>query len=76
MEIVIARILNDWKTECNLNETFRFKYERKSKKLMIFASRIGGLIGGGGELFNKYNQILKDEGVDEIEFVEVNSYEI
>lgn len=70
----IRKILKAWKDESGATRIIQFQY--KNGILEIFTSQPGWLIGKGGALVYKYEQILKKELHDfkNLKFIETDYY--
>ena len=54
----VEHILKNWKHESKHGGVIQYKYSYGEKKLTLFASRPGVLIGAHGRLVEKYKKIL------------------
>lgn len=55
----ICKLLSQWVTEAGIKEPLLIRYDRKRKKLVIYTTKPGFLIGNHGEIINKYSELLK-----------------
>jgi hypothetical protein len=75
MNEYIIPILKQWKNEASVEEEVSFKLYYSYRKLIIYSSKIGYLIGEGGIYASKYLNILKKELLEDnlqIEFEEID----
>lgn len=75
----ICKILGRWKKEASVEDALLITYDYDKKKLIIYTTRPGYLIGRGGERIKRYSELLRNElrikfgvsnGDDFIELVE------
>lgn len=55
----ICKLLSQWATEAGVKEPLLIRYDRERKKLIIYTTKPGYLIGYHGEIINKYSELLK-----------------
>lgn len=72
----IIRIFAAWKKEAGVTTPVLYKFDRKKKKIIIYSTRPGLLIGYHGRLYDKYLKLLQEDSLGKtyaakgIEFVE------
>lgn len=72
----IQIILKAWKEESGVTRVIQFRYNYSDRVLTIYTSQPGWLIGRGGDIYKKYNEILKQEIRDfnRVDLVETDYY--
>ena len=72
----LLQILNEWKEDSGVNTTMKFGYS--NGKLTVYSSQCGFLVGRMGQLIGQYKVKLKkcNLGIDDLELVEFDSYDI
>ena len=55
----ILAIMTKWITEIGLGTPVLYKLDRKKKKMIVYTTEPGKMIGYNGTLVNKYNERLK-----------------
>lgn len=58
-----------WKEESGCLQPIMYRYSMSDKKVTICTSTPGYLIGRGGELYNKYTEIIKQRLRENVEIV-------
>ena len=67
----LTRIIKNWKIDSGTKRVIQYKYWPKEKKLTLYTSQPGLLIGLHGTLIDKYTETLKKETYPEIKKVEL-----
>lgn len=67
----IEKTLEQWKAEACMTCPMMFAYKPVEGKLQVFTSRPGLLIGKGGVLFDKYQNIFQKDPLLHIQRVEL-----
>jgi ribosomal protein S3 len=72
----VQQKIKAWKTESGLGRIrkLQFKIDNKNHIVNVYCSRPGYLIGRGGNLINKYKNLMKVLGVKDIKLYEVEDY--
>ena len=55
----IFKLLSQRATEAGVKEPLLIRYDRERKKLVVYTTKPGYLIGDHGKLINKYSELLK-----------------
>lgn len=66
--------LKEWKAESHITSPIMYRYNYNEKILTIYTNLPGWLIGRGGWLYKKYDEIIKERAgySVKIEFVETD----
>ena len=54
----ITKIINDWRKEAGVKDPIMIKKDHQNKKLYIYTTKPGYLIGYHGQMINKYRSLL------------------
>ena len=54
----ICKIIHQWKSEAGVDTAVIIQYDYRKKKMMIFTTKPGYLIGKAGALYLKYSSLL------------------
>ena len=57
----ICSILGQWKKEAHVEEPLIIKYDYKRRKMIIYTTKPGYLVGFHGNTINKYSELLKEK---------------
>ena len=57
----VCQIIRQWKNEAKVETPILTKYDRKRRKLIIYTTRPGFLIGRAGERLYRYEDTLRDK---------------
>lgn len=72
----LVRIITTWKKEAGVTTPVLYKFDRKKKKIIIYSTRPGLMIGYHGQLVDKYKKLIQSDGIGKsyaekgIDFVE------
>ena len=57
----VCSLLNQWKKEAHVEEPLLIKYDYKKKKMLIYTTKAGLLVGFNGETIDKYEKLLNEK---------------
>ena len=57
----VCALLERWKAEAHIDEPLLMRYDYTRKKLVIYTTKPGYLIGLNGERINKYSALLNEK---------------